>query len=143
MSTKIIVRPMLTLLTFETIAATMSVPPVEPLWIKTIPTLTPHNIAPRTALIDMSSIRGCPRPIKKDSNMPIKREATVAPNIVRNTKVRPTILNASASRIKLHPYCETATGITPLVAKYTSVATPDTPPITIPCGSMNAVNAMP
>ena len=57
MSTNIIVRPMLTLLFFATIAATISVPPEEPLCMNVVPIPRPHNIAPKATLTTRSGTR--------------------------------------------------------------------------------------
>ena len=54
----IMARPTLTLLTLLTRAATMSVPPDEPLWTKTVPTPMPQRMAPSTRLIVTSVMMG-------------------------------------------------------------------------------------
>ena len=94
-------RPMLALLTFETQAATMSVPPDEPLCMKHVPTPTPQRIAPKTSETVRSGISGCPRPMKNPSQTPMASATTVTPKMVRSTNVRPTILYAMARSTRL------------------------------------------
>ena len=91
----IMARPIVTLLFFEATAATISVPPVEPLCTNTRPMPRPQSTAPIITFIKVSpTTGGCLNNGWKNANI---TEITTTPKSVRNTNVLPTIFHAIAS----------------------------------------------
>ncbi len=91
----IMARPIDTLLFFDATAATISVPPVEPLWINTSPIPSPHSTAPIIISINVCPSTGGLVNIGWNSaNIVVM---TITPKSVRITNVRPTIFQAIIS----------------------------------------------
>ena len=76
-STYSIVRPTVTLVCFDTIAATMSVPPLEPLCVKVMPTPKPAHMPPMTMFMNGSEVKVTPS--SKGWKMPMNIDSMVAP----------------------------------------------------------------
>ncbi len=85
-----IVRPTETLVFLDMMAATMSVPPDEPLWTKANPRPMPHIIEPMIMLMKVSPLRIGSG--KRGMKIPMAMDTIVTPKMVLMTKVLPTIL---------------------------------------------------
>ena len=94
-STYRIIRPTDIWWYFDTIAATISVPPVLPLWVKAMPTPVPQRTAPSMQSRNVSG-RAIGYASKNGWAIPRNKLRIVVPKIVLSTNWSPTSFHAIA-----------------------------------------------